>query len=174
MATVGGATMSGEAIGAADRVRQVEVPTSAQALSTLARIDYADTFLVDVGPLGDRTAEQLAREVLEGAPLAVRTRLLSGWTSIGLKIDKGPSKPSVLGWQLRQSTPDHVLLGADSRIGMPGELLFKKDGDTLVFATFVQQGNLIARGVWAMVEPAHVRIVRNILDQASRRLRVAD
>jgi hypothetical protein len=166
--------MSGDAIGSADRVRQVEVPTSARALSRLARIDYADTFLVDVGPLDERTAEQWAREVLEGAPLAVRTQLLSGWSSIGLKIGRGPSKPSVLGWPVRQSTPDYVLLGADSRIGMPGELLFKKHGDTLLFATFVQHGNLIARGVWAMVESAHVRIVRNILDQASRRVRVAD
>jgi hypothetical protein len=163
--------MSRDAIGSADRVRQVDVTPSVRALSTLTRIDYADTFLVDVGPLEDRTAEQLAREVLESAPLAVRTRLLSGWTSIGLKIGKGPSKSSVLGWPLRQSAPDHVLLGADSRIGMPGELLFKKDGDTLLFATFVQHGNVIARGVWAMVEPAHVRIVRNILAPASRRLR---
>ena len=116
--------MSGEAIGSVDRVRQVDVPPSVRALSTLTRIDYADMFLVDVGPLGDSTAEQLAREVLEGAPLAVRTQLLSGWSSIGLKIGKGSSKPSVLGWSLRQSTPDHVLLGADSRIGMPGDLLF--------------------------------------------------
>lgn len=166
--------MSGDAIGSADRVRQVDVPPSARALSMLTRIDYADTFLVDVGHLGERTAEQLARETFEGAPLAVRTRLLSGWSSIGLKIGKGPSDRSVLGWQVKRSTPDYVLLGADSRVGMPGELLFKKDGDTLLFATFVHHGNLTARGLWAMVEAAHVRIVRNILDQASRRLRVAD
>jgi hypothetical protein len=75
--------MSGDAIGSADRVRQVDVPPSARAMSMLTRIDYADTFLVDVGPSGDRTAEQLAREVLEAAPLAVRTQLLSGWSSIG-------------------------------------------------------------------------------------------
>ena len=42
--------MSGEAIGSADRVRQVDVPPSVRALSTLTRIDYADTFLVDIGP----------------------------------------------------------------------------------------------------------------------------
>ena len=42
--------MSGEAIGSADRVRQVDVPSSVRALSTLTRIDYADTFLVDIGP----------------------------------------------------------------------------------------------------------------------------
>jgi hypothetical protein len=166
--------MNDEAVGSADPVRQVDVPRSARALSMLTRIDYADTFFVDIGPLGERAAEEWARDILEGAPLAIRTQLLSGWSSIGLKIGKGPSNRSVLGWQVRQSTPDFVLLGADSRIGMPGELLFKKDGDTLLFATFVHHGNLVARGVWAVVEPAHVRTVRNILDQASRRLRVAD
>jgi hypothetical protein len=168
--------MTGETIWSADRVRQVEVPPSVRAQSTLARIGYTDTFLVDIGPSSEeRTAEQWAREILEGAPLAVRTQLLSGWSWIGLKTGTGRSKRSVLGWHVRQSTPDVVLLGADSRIGMPGELLFKKEGDTLLFATFVQHGNLVARGVWAMVEPAHVRTVRRILDQAGRRLvRVAD
>ena len=70
--------MSGEATASSDRVRQVDVPSSVRALSTLTRIDYADTFLVDIGP-EERTAEQCAREILEGAPLAIRTRLLSGW-----------------------------------------------------------------------------------------------
>lgn len=167
--------MTGEVIGSADRVRQVDVPPSVRAMSTLARIDYADTFLVDIGSMEERTAEQRAREILEGAPLAVRTQLLSGWSWIGLKIGRGPSNRSVLGWHVRQRTSDLVLLGADSRIGMPGELLFKKASDTLLFATFVQHGNRVAGGVWAMVEPAHVRTVRRILDLASRRLgRVAD
>jgi hypothetical protein len=162
--------MSGEAIGSTDRVRQVDVPPSVRALSTLTRIDYADAFFVDIGASAERTAEQWAREILEGAPLAIRTRLLSGWTSIGLKIGNVPSTRSVLGWQVRQSTPDYVLLGADSRIGMPGELMFKRDGDTLVFATFVHHGNLAARAFWAVIEPAHVRTVRQILDQGSRRV----
>lgn len=162
--------MSGEPIGSVDRVRQVDVPASVSARSTLTRIDYADTFLVDIGP-AQVTAEQCAREVLEGAPLAIRTQLLSGWSSIGLKIGKDSTEGSVLGWRVRQSTPDFVLLGADSRIGMPGELMFSKDGDTLVFASLVRHGNLLARAVWAMIEPAHVRMVRRILDQAGRRLR---
>ena len=162
--------MSGEAIGSADRVRQVDVPASVRALSTLTRIDYADTFLVDIGP-SQLTTEQCAREILEGAPLAIRTQLLSGWSSIGLKIGKASSNGSILGWCVRHSTPDFVLLGADSRIGMPGELMFKREGETLLFATLVRHGNVLARAVWAMVEPAHVPMVRRILDQASRRLR---
>jgi hypothetical protein len=151
-------------------VRQMNLPSSARALSTLARIDYCDAFLFDVGSTHDESAEELIREILEGAPLAVRTQLLSGWSAIGLKVGN-TSERSVLGWEVRRTVPDHVLLGAESRIGMPGELLLNKEGDALLFATFVAQRNLIARAVWAVTEPVHVRVVRDILDQASRRLR---
>ena len=143
-------------------VRQIDVPPSASTLSTLPRIDYCDAFLFDAGSHRTQTAEDLIREVLEGAPLAVRTQLISGWSSIGLKVSSG-AEGSVLGWDVRRSEADHVLLGADSRIGMPGELLLKKDDGALFFATFVAQRNLIARAVWAVTEPVHVRVVRDVL-----------
>ena len=151
-------------------VRQVDVPPSARALSTLARIDYCDSFLFDVGAPHEESAEDLIREILEGAPLAVRTQLRSGWSAIGLKVGNA-SERSVLGWEVRRTVPDHVLLGAESRIGMPGELLLKKEDGALLFATFVAQRNLLARTVWTVTEPAHVRVVRAMLGQASRRLR---
>jgi hypothetical protein len=160
--------VTGDVVGAADRVRQVDIPRSALALSTLTRIDYHDAFVAEVGPRCDCTAEQLAREIMEGAPLAVRTKLVSAWSALGLKI--GSSDRSVLGWTIRRVTPDFVLLGADSRIGMPGELLFKREHDGLLFATFVQEKNVVARAVWAIVEPAHVRTVRRLLDHACRRI----
>jgi hypothetical protein len=138
-------------------------------LSTLPRVDYCDAFLFGVGAPHDDSAEDLIREVLQGAPLAVRTGLLSGWSSIGLRVNN-TSERAVLGWEVRRTEPDYVLLGADSRIGMPGELLLKKEDDALLFATFVAQRTLIARAVWAVVEPVHVRVVRDILDRASRRL----
>lgn len=166
-------------------VRQVDLPSSARTLSTLARIDYCDAFVFGAGSTHDESAEDLIREIMEGAPLAVRTQLLSGWSAIGLKVGKS-SGPSVLGWEVRRSVPDHVLLGADSRIGMPGELLLKKDPrekdplekdplekeeSTLLFATFVAQRNPLARALWAVVEPVHVRVVRDLLDHAGQRLR---
>ncbi len=107
----------------------------------------------------------------EGAPRTVQTKLLLGWSAIGLKVVDDRSDRSVLGWAVRHSSPEFVLLGADSRIGMPGELLFKRGHDALMFATFVQQDNLIARTVWPATETAHVRVVRQILEQASRRHR---
>lgn len=107
-------------------VRQVDVPSSARALSTLARVDYCDAFLFDVGSTHGESAEDLIREILERAPLAVRTQLLSGWSAIGLKVGN-TENGSVLGWEVRRTVPDHVVLGAESRIGMPGELLLKKE-----------------------------------------------
>jgi hypothetical protein len=76
----------------------------------------------------------------------------------------------VLGWDVRICTPEVMLLGAESRIGMPGELLFRRQDDGLLFATFVAENNLLARAVWAMVESLHVRVVKKVLTDARRRL----
>jgi hypothetical protein len=151
------------------RVRQIEVPDAVRSLSTLSHIDYEDAFLVETDAVEERTAEEWARAVLEEAPLKVRAKLLSGWSALGLKLDCARSGPSVLGWPIRESNPDFVLLGADSLVGMPGQLLFKRQDDSLLFATFVQQDNRVARTLWARTEPAHVPIVRQILEHASRR-----
>jgi hypothetical protein len=157
-----------------DEVRQIEVPDEARAQSTLRRIDYADAFLADVGPTGRRTAEAWARAVLEDAPLALRRSLGSGWSALGLKVGLVRSgEDAVLGWPIRRRTPDAVLLGAGSRIGMPGQLLFARRGETLLFATFVEQDNPAARALWAGVERVHVPTVRRVLESAVARLRTA-
>jgi hypothetical protein len=153
----------------ADGVRQIAVAPEVLALSTLSRVDYADAFVVDVCAAQERTAEQWARAVLEDAPASVRRTLRSGWDAIGLKLGAAGVEGFVLGWEIRRSTPDHVLLSAGSRIGMPGELLVKRQPDTLLFSTFVQHDHRLARTVWAGVEPAHVPIVRRVLEQAALR-----
>jgi|SRR5580658_7937628 hypothetical protein len=147
-------------------VRQVTVPTAARAHSTLARIDYDDAFLVETGQAQDRTAEQWARAVLEGAPQRTRNSLSKGWAALGLRLDATQPDRSVLGWEVRRSTPDLALLGASGRLGISGELLFSRQQDALLFATFVRLGNPIARGLWAPIAPRHVQIVRNLLEQA--------
>ena len=150
-------------------VQQIEVPRRARALSTLDHVDYADTFRFGVDGHDRRTPEEWARTALELAPAGVRRTLRSGWTAIGLKLDGAPPDRSVLGWEIRQSTPAYVLLGAPSRIGMPGELLFKREPSELLFATLVQFDNSAARHVWAGVQPVHVPVVRSVLERASRR-----
>ncbi|MBV8929428.1 MAG: hypothetical protein JO152_09930 [Mycobacteriaceae bacterium] len=151
-------------------MHQIAVPPDARSLSTLDHIDYADAFVLHLDEAGERTAEQWARAILEDAPLSTRTALLSGWSMLGLKIGQIPSDGSVLGWQIRRAAHDFVLLGAGSRVGMPGELLVKRLEDGLLFDTFVQHGNIIARALWASVEATHVRVVRDLLDRFGRRL----
>jgi Protein of unknown function (DUF2867) len=153
----------------ATRVRQVALPPAARALSTLSSIDYQDAFFVDVGLGQDRTAEQWARAVLEDAPPAMRRRLLRGWRRLGLKLGSPRSGRRVLGWEVRRSTEGFVLLSASSRIGFSGELLFKREPGGLLFATFIQQRNVVARAVWALMAPTHRRVVRSLLTQAVRR-----
>jgi hypothetical protein len=154
---------------ASDDVSQIAAPPEILALSTLDHVDYADAFLVQVGSEPERTAEQWARTVLDGTPASLKRALQSGWSAIGLKLYGSSSDRSLLGWEIRRRTPEFVLLGADSRIGMPGELLFKRQQDMLLCATFVQHDNDAARQLWARVEPAHESLVRRVLKGALRR-----
>jgi hypothetical protein len=148
-------------------VTQIPVPPEARARSRLGRIDYADAFVVDV--TGEKTAEEWARAALEEAPAATRARLQSGWSSLGLKLDLTSRDQSILGWRILESTPDHVLLGAAGRLGLSGELLFERHPQQLHFSTFVKLSHIGARAAWKAIEPAHVRIVRGILEDAAAR-----
>jgi hypothetical protein len=136
----------------------------------LENVDYADAFVVHIGSARQLSAEQCAREILSGAPLATRVALSVGWSSIGLMPALERSRRTILGWDVRENTSKYVLLGRDSLIGMPGELLLQREGDSLLFCTFVQRKNLAARAVWAATEMQHLLIVRNLLQQAVRRL----
>ena len=147
-------------------VHQVTPPPAARALSTLCRVDYEDAFLVETGPAQDRTGEQWARAILEDAPMSTRNALSRGWSALGLRLGSTQSDRFVLGWEVRRSTPDVALLGASGRLGLSGELLFECQQHTLLFATFVQLENRIARALWAGIAPRHRQVVRDLLEQA--------
>jgi hypothetical protein len=164
--SLGGATSS-----AAGAVRQIAVPPDARALGTLARIDYEDAFLIDAAP-DDRTPEAWARAIFDDAPIVLRATLWSAWHALGLRHGPLRSDHHILGWAVRRSTADHVLLGSRSRIGMPAELLVKRNDDgSLLFCTFVAKETRLARAAWASVDPAHRPVVRLVLGRAARRAR---
>ena len=148
------------------RVRQTVLPAGTRELSTLARIDYQDAFLVGTGPARDLTAEQWAREVLEGAPASTRRALTRGWSGLGLRLGPAQSDRHVLGWEIRRNDPDAVLLGARGRLGLCGELIFQRSACSLLYATVVQLENRVARGLWAAIESRHRRVVQGLLEQA--------
>ena len=130
-------------------------PAPAADSSTLARVDYADAFVVDVGSAARRRRRDTGcARSWKAHRLRVRAQLLSGWSAIGLKVRSGVGTIGArLGGPAKR--PDHVLLGADSRIGMPGELLLQKGAATrLLFATFVQhEQSARARGVGRRPSP---------------------
>ena len=71
---------------------------------------------------------------------------------------------------MRRSAPDFVLLGADSRIGMPAELVFKREPGALLFCTFVAHENSAAKAAWSAIERIHVPVVRSLRSGARERL----
>jgi hypothetical protein len=60
-------------------------------------------------------------------------------------------------------SPDYVLLGAGSRVGMPAELLFKREASGVRFCTFVTHENALVRAMWTATEPVHGRVVHSLL-----------
>jgi hypothetical protein len=148
-------------------VTEVPMPAASRALSTLPSIDYEDAFLVDVRLTPRQAPEQWARDFFAGAPAPMRTTLPRAWFALGLELGPTDSDRHVFGWDIRRSTSDHVLLGAGSRLGMPGELLFQRHEDGLLFATFLRHGNDATRVMWAGIGPVHRRVVRELLEHAA-------
>ena len=146
-------------------VSEVPMPAASRALSTLPSIDYEDAFLVDVR-LGQRQSpEQWARDFFAGAPATCAPRSPEPGL-LGLELGPTDSDRHVFGWDIRLSTPDHVLLGA-RYVSDAGELLFQRQGDGLLFATFLRHGNDATRVMWAGVGPVHRRVVRELLEHAA-------
>ena len=165
--TIGaGRNPGGRPAEAPGQVRQTALPAGTRELSTLAHIDYQDAFLAETGLARDRTAEQWAREVLEGAPASTRRALSRGWSGLGLRLGPARSDRHVLGWEIRRSDPDVVLLGARGRLGLSGELIFQRSAHALLYATVVQLDNRVARGLWAAIESRHRRVVQGLLERA--------
>jgi hypothetical protein len=156
-------------VNAGRQVGQIAVPPVARALSTLPRIDYEDGFVVDGDPIPGGSCEQWARAVLDDTPLAVRLKLLGGWWALGLRVGSPWSPRRVLGWEVRREEFGYVLLGAGSGLGLSGELLFKREPEGMLFATFARLHNPAARAVWGRTEAKHRAVVRSLLGHADRR-----
>ncbi|MGZ4250777.1 MAG: hypothetical protein ACXVUE_21050, partial [Solirubrobacteraceae bacterium] len=102
----------------------------------------------------------------------LRARLVTGWLALGLKLSRHPR--SILGWTVRIGTPDYVLLGAGSRVGLPAELLFRREARAVRFCTFITHENALTRAMWTATEPVHGRVVLSLLRGACERCDQAD
>ena len=158
---------SGESRGRG-RVRQIDVPAVARVLCTLPRVDYADAHLLATDRAQERTAQQWARALLTSLPAPTRRALRWSWFALGIRLGPADDERLVLGWEIRRSAPDFVLLGAGSRLGLEGQILLLRRHDELALATFLRLANPAVRAVWAATAPQHRQVVRHVLGQASR------
>ncbi|MFW0152888.1 hypothetical protein ACNUDN_24180 [Mycobacterium sp. smrl_JER01] len=116
----------------------------------------------------------------------MRVRLHLGWTALGITLHRGAvsiaphrgavsiaphrgAVDTIAGWPVSDSGVDYVRLQSDSRIGLTGELLTRVGDHDVTFATLVQLANPVARRVWASVLPAHLNIVRTLMQGAADR-----
>jgi hypothetical protein len=149
-------------------VREVALPPAARTLTTLARVDYTDAFLLETPQVLDRTGEDWLRAILEDAPTGTRRRLRRGWFLLGVRLGSNEDDRLVLGWEVRRSTQGFAVLAARSVLGMEAEVLCKREPDALLVATFMQLNNPVARAVWAAIAPHHRKVLRHLISQASR------
>jgi hypothetical protein len=149
------------------RMRQIPVPPAARRLSTFSHVDYEDAFLVETGSAQDRTGEQWARAILENVPTVTRSVISAAWFALRLQLDSTRSDRFVLGWEVRRSGPDVALLGSSSpRLGLSAEMLFERQQDALLYASFLQLHNSVARAVWTAATPLHLLVARSVLTRA--------
>jgi hypothetical protein len=146
-----------------------EVLSEISALPDLTDSDYRYGCVLTTRTAGERSAEEWAREMFEGAPRLVRQSIVLGWR-FGLGLRLGPiGRPShVLGWEIaRQSTGDALL-----RVSSPlldARLVVKTRTDTVVHLTLVRYRSRVTRAWWAIAAPVHECVIPYLLRSAARR-----
>lgn len=130
---------------------------------------YQDVFETTLDPADRRTAEQLVRDGLEGAPAPVRrvVPLVHRWVLL-LRLGSTRDPDRVLGWQVEESGPDRVVLRAGSPLA-DALLVGERDGGRLRLTTRLRYLRPVAATVvWTAVGPLHRRIAPILLERAAR------
>jgi hypothetical protein len=155
------------------QAKQIPLPPAARSLSSLPRIDYEDAFVVETEHAMEFNAEDWARKILEGAPTRFKVTAPATWFALGLKHGLPWSGENILGWPVRRSEPDFVVLGGQSRTGMPAELLIKREENSVLIATMIQHKSPVMKRVWSLIEGPHQRVVPALLARSVRQCDVA-
>jgi hypothetical protein len=161
--------------GLATSPQRLAVPPNLRALCALPRIDYEDAFALEVAAARQRTPAQWARVSLGDAPPNIGTSLWSAFSALGVlpQARDRTADQVVSGWEFRRTTEEFALLGGDARIGLSAELLFHVRPQGVLWATFVQLKNPLARAAWAGLTPIHRRVVPQLLRRAAAAARSA-
>ncbi len=136
-----------------------------QALVGEFPIHYREAFAIRVE--GDRTPEDWARLMLEGATPRKQARMLSAWRLLGLDLSPPGTDGHVLGWRVERSDDRAVVLAVDSRT-LSARLVLASTPGRVVHTMVVAYRRWTGRPVWAAIAPGHRAFVRGLLDDLAR------
>jgi hypothetical protein len=129
--------------------------------------DYEDSFVATLTAGDDRSPEQCARAVFEGAQWAVRWLLVAGFRfGLGLRLAPRSSPDHILGWEILEETADSITLQAQSWF-LTSRLVFQLDELHLTQSTRVRYDRAIAAILWLPVSIIHRQIVPRLLRDAA-------
>jgi hypothetical protein len=146
----------------------VRRPTPSEPLAGRDMHDYADCFEVPLSADDDRTAEQVFRAGLEGAPSGLRRLIVVAHRHV-LRLRLGPaSSPThILGWQIISNEPDAIQLEASGPLARGVLVAQRSPAPSAVLHTFVYYRRPYARAIWAFTAPVHRAIARYLLKRAA-------
>jgi hypothetical protein len=143
------------------------IPLPADPVLAGRRHDYADAFEIELEPADVRTAEELARSCLEGAPAAVRGMIWQIHRHV-LRFRLGPRSAAdrVLGWAVTMSEPDVVCLAASGPL-VDGRIVGRRTAaGRCRIITAVTYRHPAASAVMKAVAPVHRRTACLLLGRA--------
>jgi hypothetical protein len=151
---------------ASDRARRVDVPDSILETDTLGHPSYTCAFEL-ASPANDaRSAHEWLRAILEGAPGPLRRFVVAGWIAVlRLQLAPRPSSDHVLGWKVLLDTPQETVLGVEGPT-LSAHQVVQVHESRIVHVTFVRYNRPVARLLWTVAAPIHVRVIPYLMDRA--------
>jgi hypothetical protein len=150
-------------------VWQRDVPEPVRSLGGLANPDYMDLFTATTNEASEKTAEDWARAVLEGAPYYIRLGVFGvAWRfPLGLRLGPRRSPDYIIGWKIAARGEDWVRIEAASWM-MTASLVFKADEERLSWASFVRYDRRLAALVWPPGSIVHRKVGLALMRRALR------
>lgn len=148
-------------------VRVRAAPPASRSAAGPSGHDFACAYAVAVAPGDDRSSEQWARDIWEGAPAPLRWFMIAGWRFV-LRLRLGPldSPDHVLGWRIVARGTDETVCRLGSGF-LDARNVFQRADGTFVWSTFVSYERRRARVIWPPVSLIHRLLARLALRRAA-------
>jgi hypothetical protein len=143
-----------------------EVPETMQQLTTMPRVDYADSYTATIARAQDSSPEEWTRAVLEDTALGHQARRL--WQVLGLRLGPPGSRDHVQGWRIAGSGDDWIRLEASSWWAT-AQAVCHVEADLVSLAVFLRYRHPMGALIWRPVSVMHQRAVPMLLQQARKR-----